>query len=94
MVLEVVGSGVSGILRLNENQNNFKVTLVGVIEDGFDGTWTVQYSPDSEKWLNHEDMNALSGDKTGDLYFPIPFIRVKTEGATLGKVVVHVVQGA
>lgn len=94
MELTVAGSGVSDKLRLNENQNNFKVTLVGVTEGAFDGTWTVQYSPDGEKWLNHEDLNKVSGDKTGDVFFAVPWIRLKTEAATKGDVTVHVIQGA
>lgn len=94
MEITVAGSGVSEPVRLNENQNNFKVTLVGVIEDDFDGTWTIEYSPDKVKWLNHEDLTDISGDKTGDVFFAIPWIRLSTKDATKGDVLVHVIQGA
>lgn len=94
MVLTVAGSGVSDSQRINENQSGFKVTLIGIAQNGFDGTWTVQYSPDNINWLNHEDMTQLSGNKTGDLFFSIPWIRLKTETATTGDVELHVIQGA
>lgn len=80
--------------RLNENQSNFKVTLTGVPGNRFDGKWTVQYSPDGIEWINHEDMTQLTGVKTGDLYFNIPWLRLVTEDATTGEVKLHVIQGA
>jgi hypothetical protein len=94
MELSVAGSGVSEAARVNENQSGFKVTLIGLAQNSFDGTWTVQYSPNGEDWLNHEDMTQISGNKTGDLFFAIRWIRLKTEGASTGDVMLHVIQGA
>lgn len=94
MKVTVTGNGASETIKVNVNQNNFKVTLIGVLKDGFDGNWTVEYSPDETDWISHEDMTALTKGKTGDLFFAIPFIRVKTAGSSSGSVDLHVIQGA
>lgn len=94
MLLSITGTGTTEGKRLNENQAAFKVTLIGVPDRDFDGKWSVQYSPDNESWINHEDMTQLTGTKTGDLYFAIRYIRLLTEDATKGEVKLHVIQGA
>lgn len=94
MLLVNTGTKTGEASRLNENQADFKVTLIGVPSPDFNGKWSVQYSPDKGEWINHEEMTQLTGNKTGDLYFNIPWIRLVTEGASLGKVKLHVIQGA
>lgn len=94
MQVTVQGNGVSDSMKLNVNQSNFKVTLIGILKDGFDGNYTVEYSPDEETWIAHEEMSALTLGTTGDLFFNIPWIRLNTAGSTKGSVTLHAIQGA
>lgn len=91
VILDKVGH--SEAIKLNEQQANFKVTLVGVAK-GFTGTWGIQYSPDNITWLDHEEMHALTKTSTGNLFFNIPYIRLEVKTRTAGSIELHTFQGA
>lgn len=67
-----LASGNSNAIALNENERSFKVTIVGLPTGG---TWGVQVSPDGDTWFDHETLTSISGNKIGNLYFPIPYVR-------------------
>lgn len=93
MKVTLSAKGVSEPVKVNVHQNDFKVTLIGVSK-GFTGKWGVEYSPDGESWLPHEDMYNLAVDTTGNLFFNVPQIRLRVLEHSAGEMELHVIQGA
>lgn len=85
------GANTSPVINMNADSDNFKVSVMIIPTTDFNGTTTVQYSPDNINWFDHEDLKALAGNKkiTGNFFFPVPFARVQTATGTLGSVTVH-----
>lgn len=94
MLVELTGNGDSKKVELNNNQSDFKVTLQVLVKDGFDGKATVQYSLNGEDWFPVEEMGNLTADKTGNLFFPVCYVRLVVVDMTTGKALLYVLQGA
>lgn len=93
MEIKVDGNGahISSVVNLQQDHENFKVTVCIIPSTDYDGTCGISYSPDMINWLPHEDLWDLTGAKnvTGNLFFPIPFVQVSSIGGTKGSVTVH-----
>lgn len=92
LILDGVGTKGTQVVSLQQDHENFKVTVCIVPLGGYDGTLGVSYSPDGINWFPHEDLWGLTGTGvkvTGNLFFPVPFVQVGTSGGTVGAVEIH-----
>lgn len=95
MEIKINGNGAndSGVIWLNQDHENFKVSIMLLPAGGFDGTINVSYSPDGTNWFPHADMTGLTGagaKAAGNIFFPVPAMKVAVTGGTTGTVTAHV----
>lgn len=85
------GANLSPVISLQQDHENFKVTVCIIPSAGYDGTAGISYSPDGINWFPHEDLWGLTGvtKVTGNLFFPIPFVRAESASGTTGNVEFH-----
>ena len=84
------GANSTGTIWLNADSDNFKVSIMAIPAGAFDGTINVEYSPNGIDWFPHADMTGLTAKSAGNLFFPVPAMRVSVAGGTNGTVGVHV----
>lgn len=77
-------NGESDPIEMPQNSMIFKYCLIGIPADGFDGNWTIEYSPNGDDWIPHEDAIDLSGQKTTNIFYQIPLVRVKVSNMSAG----------
>lgn len=88
MLLVINKNGDTEPISLNPNVDNFKVSII-VVAKNFTGKWTLQYSPNAIDWFDHEDLSLKTGSATNNLYFQVPYVRVKTTEVTSGEINVY-----
>lgn len=89
MLIVIAGNATSDPVSTRFNDNNFKLSVTGLVKNSFDGKWSVEFSPDGIEWLPHEDLTDIATNKTGNVYFQMPYLRVVTKESTMGSVHVH-----
>ncbi len=95
MEFNLSGNGAhdTGIIWLNPDHDNFKVSIMTLPAGGFNGTINVSYSPNGIDWFPHADMTGLTGahaKAAGNLFFPVPALKIAVTGGTTGTVAIHV----
>lgn len=73
-------------ISLNHNADNFKVSVVVILSADFTGKWSLQFSPNGNDWINHEDLTDQTANAVNNLFFQVPYIRFNTAGMTAGSI--------
>lgn len=89
MKLLLTGNGNSNPIPLVANADDFKVSIIGIAKGGFDGKWTVEYSPNGNDWLAHEQMTDLIDSEAGNIFFQVPSVRINVKDMTTGSLEVY-----
>lgn len=85
----ITKNGNSDPIALADSTSEFKVSVVGIAKGGFDGKWTVEYSPNGNDWLAHEQMTDLTDSEAGNIFFQVPSIRIVTKDMTRGSLEIY-----
>lgn len=88
MEIKIDGSAQSEPISLDYQSKDFKVGVHGVVSADAVGKWSIQYSPNGNDWFDHEDLNSVTGNKSGNFYFNVPYMRI-VSALTVGSVTVY-----
>lgn len=68
MEINITSNGNSNPISLKVDDANFKVSIVSVLSGGYDGKYTIQYSPDMINWIDHETAKDVSTNACNNLF--------------------------
>ncbi len=90
MEFTMTASGNSDPIRLNQDEASFKISVIGICNAGFNGTYKIQYSPNNIDWIDHEVAVNLVTSGCNNLFFPVPWMRIVLAGLSAGSLTVHI----